>query len=69
MVKEKQIFTLVMNQRNFIGTPAYAAPEQWSSEFGEIGKETDVYSFGVLLFEMLAEGRRPFENIRRIQEC
>jgi serine/threonine-protein kinase len=39
-------------------TPAYAAPEQIRS--GRIGIHTDVYSLGVVLYELLA-GRLPFD--------
>ncbi len=47
----------------FKGTLIYCAPEQVSSsEFGTVDWRTDIYQFGVLLWEMLT-GQRPFARM------
>ena len=47
-----------------IGTPAYMAPEQLRS--GEVTSRSDIYSLGVVIFEMLA-GRRPGAGERDLE--
>ncbi len=43
----------------FVGTPAYAAPEQFEGDGSRVGTRTDVYALGLILYRLLT-GRMPY---------
>jgi WD40 repeat protein/serine/threonine protein kinase len=52
--------TLVTQFHAFVGTPVYASPEQMEMSGLDVDTRSDIYSLGVLLYELLA-GRPPFD--------
>ena len=55
---DKTLFTIC---GNFIGTPAYMSPEQAEYSGQDIDTRSDIYSLGVLLYELLT-GKPPFDQ-------
>lgn len=51
----------VTTEGTLLGSPAYMSPEQVLGKLKDLGPPTDVYSLGVIMYEMLT-GRTPFQG-------
>ncbi len=60
---DKTVYTAF---EQFIGTPAYMSPEQAEMSGLDIDTRSDIYSLGVLLYELLT-GRTPFDSTTLLQ--
>jgi non-specific serine/threonine protein kinase/serine/threonine-protein kinase len=58
--------TLLTQFGQMVGTPEYASPEQADVATGDVDETSDVYSLGVVLYELLI-GTVPFDGARMRQ--
>jgi serine/threonine protein kinase len=67
LAREEQTQQQLTMEGEVLGTPAYMAPEQANPDLAQMGPWTDVYALGVMLYEVLSGGRRPYEGRTSIE--
>lgn len=64
IAKDADATTKTFDGKNVVGSVHYISPEQAKGE--EVGTESDIYSVGIMLFEMLV-GKPPYEGENPVQ--
>ena len=59
--RENELQSRMTQTGAILGTPAYMSPEQVTGQIDEIGPQADIYSLGIILYELLT-GNLPFDG-------
>ena len=61
LARQHQTDTTVTLEGQMVGTPAFVSPEQAKGDLTQVGPKSDIYSLGVVLFQLVS-GELPFRG-------
>ncbi|QDU49523.1 serine/threonine protein kinase [Gimesia panareensis] len=61
LMSQNEETTQITHHGQIMGSPSYMSPEQVDGDLEKIGPPSDIYSLGVIMYELLA-GQRPFQG-------